>query len=156
MKHLVLHRSLAPDVPIGTLYALLRLRVEVFVVEQACPYQELDGRDLDVETRHFWLSSAERVEEVQACLRLVELPDGEFRIGRVCASRHTRGSGAARRLMEAALGEVGDGVCVLDAQRHLTGIYTAFGFKPDGAEFTEDGIVHIPMRRTNRRSAPGS
>lgn len=147
----MLHRSLAPDLPIGTLYALLRLRVEVFVVEQACPYQELDGRDLDVETRHFWLSPEDRIGEVQACLRLIERPDGVFRIGRVCASRHARGKGAARRLMEAALGEVGDGTCVLAAQTHLTGIYTAFGFQPDGAEFIEDGIAHLPMRRVARR-----
>ncbi|MDQ3885935.1 MAG: GNAT family N-acetyltransferase, partial [Actinomycetota bacterium] len=46
MDHSVLHRSLAPDLSVATLYALLRLRVEVFVVEQACPYQELDGWDL--------------------------------------------------------------------------------------------------------------
>lgn len=146
----MLHRSLAPDLSVATLYALLRLRVEVFVVEQACPYQELDGRDLDVETRHFWLAPQDRIEEVQACLRLIELPGGEFRLGRVCVSRHARGEGAARRLMQAALGEVGDGVCVLDAQSHLTGIYTAFGFEPDGAEFTEDGILHVPMRRSAR------
>lgn len=150
MERLVLHRSLSPDVPVGTLYSLLRLRIEVFVVEQECPYQELDGRDLDVETRHFWLSPQERTEEVQAYLRLVEQPGGRFRIGRVCVAQHARRKGAARRLMEAALGEVGDGACVLDAQSDLTGIYTAFGFEPDGEEFTEDGIAHTPMRRTIR------
>ncbi len=150
MERSVLHRSLAPDLPVETIYALLRLRVEVFVVEQACPYQELDGRDLDLETRHFWLAPKDRSEEVQACLRLIELPDGEFRVGRVCASRHARGKGAARRLMQAALAEVSDGACVLDAQSHLTGIYTAFGFEPVGAEFAEDGIMHTPMRRAAR------
>lgn len=150
MDRTVLHRSLAPDLPPSTVYALLRLRVEVFVVEQACPYQELDGRDLDVETRHFWLSPEGHVDEVQACLRLVEQPGGVFRIARVCTARHARGKGAARRLMEAALGEVGDGECVLDAQRHLTGVYTAFGFESSGDPFTEDGIEHIPMRRVHR------
>jgi ElaA protein len=151
VNRLVLHRSLAPDLPVSMLYALLRLRVEVFVVEQACPYQELDGLDLDVDTRHFWLSPDERVDDVRACLRLIEQqPGGGFRIGRVCVSRHARGRGAARRLIQAALGEVGDGTCRLDAQRHLTGVYAAFGFEPSGDCFTEDGIEHVPMLRVTR------
>ena len=50
-----LRRSWAKDLDAATLYELLKLRVEVFVVEQACPYPELDGRDLLAETRHFWL-----------------------------------------------------------------------------------------------------
>jgi len=152
MEHSVLHRSLTPDLPVSTLYALLRLRVEVFVVEQACPYQELDGRDLHDATRHFWLAS-ERGEDVIACLRLLEEREGRFRIGRVCASRAARGKGAARRLMEAALADVGDAPCVLDAQSHLTGLYEAFGFIPSGSEFTEYGIPHVPMRRDGRVGA---
>jgi len=150
VDHSVLHRSLAPDVPVATLYALLQLRVEVFVVEQACPYQELDGRDLAVTTRHFWLVPVHGPDEVVACLRLLEQPEGEFRIGRVCAGRQARGHGAARRLMEGALAEIRDAPCVLDAQSHLTGLYQAFGFEPSGAEFTEHGIPHVPMRRGGR------
>ncbi len=156
MEGYVLHRSLAPDVPLDTLYALLQLRVEVFVVEQECPYQDLDGRDLAVETRHFWLAGRENSDEVIGCLRMRELPSGAFRIGRVCVARHARRKGAARRLMQAALGEVGDRDCVLDAQSHLIEIYTTLGFEPSGDSFTEDGIEHTPMRRTNRRSAPDS
>ena len=52
-----LRRAWARDLDAPTLYALLRLRVEVFVVEQTCPYPELDGRDLEPQTRHFWLES---------------------------------------------------------------------------------------------------
>ena len=52
-----LHRMWAKDLDVATLYALLKLRVEVFVVEQAAPYPELDGRDLLAETRHFWLEA---------------------------------------------------------------------------------------------------
>ena len=52
-----LRRSWAKDLDARTLYELLKLRVEVFVVEQACPYPELDGRDLLAETRHFWLET---------------------------------------------------------------------------------------------------
>jgi ElaA protein len=128
-------------------YALLRLRVEVFVVEQACPYQELDGRDLDATTRHFWLAPDGAIQDARATLRMLEPVEGEFRLGRVCVARHARGRGAARRLLEAALAEVGDAPCVLDAQTQLVGLYSGFGFEPAGAEFTEDGIAHVPMRR---------
>jgi ElaA protein len=152
VDHSVLHRSLAPDVPVATLYALLQLRVEVFVVEQACPYQELDGWDLADTTRHFWLAPERGPEDVVACLRLLEQPEGEFRIGRVCAGRQARGHGAARRLMEGALAEIRDAPCVLDAQSHLIGLYEAFGFEPSGAEFIEYGIPHVPMHRAARVS----
>ena len=80
-----LRRSWAKDLDVPTLYELLKLRVEVFVVEQATPYPELDGRDLLAETRHFWLESPDG--EVISTLRLMEEhPGGEkaFRIGRVC------------------------------------------------------------------------
>ena len=53
------HRSWAKDLDAATLYELLKLRVEVFVVEQATPYPELDGRDLLAETRHFWLEDSD-------------------------------------------------------------------------------------------------
>ncbi|MFN2496184.1 MAG: GNAT family N-acetyltransferase [Pseudonocardiaceae bacterium] len=147
MEHTLLHRRLAADLEPAMLYALLRLRVEVLVIEQACPYQELDGRDLDATTRHLWLAPDGAIQDVQATLRMLEPVEGQFRIGRVCVARHARGRGAARRLLEAALGEVGDAPCMLDAQTHLVGLYSAFGFVLAGAEFTQDGITHVPMRR---------
>jgi ElaA protein len=128
----------------GTLYALLRLRVDVFVVEQTCPYPETDGRDTEPGTRHVWF--ADRGQPV-GYLRILAEPDGGARIGRVCVARLARGSGLARRLMNAALDRVGDRPCVLDAQSHLAGFYAGFGFRPAGPEFVEDGIPHIPMRR---------
>ena len=65
-----LRRSWAKDLDAATLYELLKLRVEVFVVEQATPYPELDGRDLFAETRHFWLEGPDG--EVICTLRLME------------------------------------------------------------------------------------
>jgi ElaA protein len=156
MDHTLLHRRLAADLAPAMVYALLRLRIEVLVVEQACPYQELDGRDLDDTTRHYWLAPDGAIEDPQATLRLLEFPDGSFRIGRVCVARHARGRGAARRLLEAALAEVGNTPCVLDAQSHLTELYAGFGFQPAGAEFVEDGIPHIPMRRHRSAIVPGA
>lgn len=148
MDHTLLHRRLSADLAPAMLYALLRLRVEVLVVEQACPYQELDGRDLDPTTRHFWLASYGAMEDVQATLRMLEPVEGQFRIGRVCVAQHARGRGGARRLLEAALAEVGDAPCALDAQARMAGLYSGFGFVPSGSEFVEDGIVHVPMSRS--------
>jgi ElaA protein len=135
---------------IGTLYALMRLRVDVFVVEQTCPYPELDGRDTEPGTRHVWHSVDGRPV---GYLRIMDEPDGGARIGRVCVDRSQRGTGLARRLMTAALDRIGERTCVLDAQSHLAGFYAGLGFQPDGPEFVEDGIPHVPMCRPGSRSA---
>lgn len=139
-----LRRAWAADLTPAELYAILRLRVDVFVVEQNCPYPELDGRDLETDTRHFWVAES---GTVTACLRLLEDPDGTFRIGRVCTAASARGRGLSRRLMAAALAEVGDHPCVLDAQVYASGLYASFGFVQDGEEYIEDGIPHVNMRR---------
>jgi len=110
------HRAWAADLDPPTLYALLRLRVDVFVVEQQTAYPELDGRDLEPTTRHFWIGSGTDPEVAVACLRLLAEPGGGYRIGRVCTARQVRGRGLSGRLMAAALADVGDAECVLDAQ----------------------------------------
>lgn len=144
------HRAWAADLEPGTLYELLRLRVEVFVVEQACPYLELDGRDLEDRARHYWLGGDGRPEPVLGALRLLKEPDGEYRIGRLCTARSVRGHGLGRRLMEAVLAEVGDRPCVLDGQEHLADFYRGYGFAPTGAAYDWDGVAHLPMRRPAR------
>jgi ElaA protein len=150
------HRAWAADLDARTLYEILRLRVDVFVVEQACAYGELDGRDMEARARHYWLGGDRRTPRpLLGCLRLLEEPGGEYRIGRLCTARSTRGRGLGRRLMEAALGEVGDGVCVLDAQEHLTAFYARYGFTAGGPAYDWDGVSHVPMRR-ERRSAPAA
>jgi ElaA protein len=127
-----------------TAYRLWKLRVDVFVVEQECPYPELDGRDLEPDTRHVWI--AEEGAPV-AYLRLIR-DEGEARIGRVCVARKSRGAGLAAELMRAALDEIGDNPSVLDAQAYLSGWYARFGYEVTGEEFLDDGIPHVPMRRT--------
>jgi ElaA protein len=127
-----------------TLYALLRLRTDVFVVEQKCAYAELDGRDNEPGTRHFWLAPDDDAADVHAYLRtLVELDD-TLRIGRVCTHAKHRGQGLSTRLMESVLA-THDGPVMLDAQSHLAEFYTRFGFAPSGPEYVEDGIAHVPM-----------
>ncbi|MFP5073014.1 GNAT family N-acetyltransferase [Pseudonocardia nantongensis] len=136
-------RSWAADLDTGTLYALLALRSAVFVVEQECAYQELDGRDLEPRTRHYWLSDGDA--QVLGTLRLLVEPGGGHRIGRVCTRADTRGRGLGHRLMEAVLAEVGTGGCVLDAQEQQVGFYARYGFTATGPSFLEDGIPHVPM-----------
>lgn len=148
-----LRRCWGRDLDAATLYDLLKLRVAVFVVEQACPYPELDGSDLSAQTRHFWLE--EKSGETIATLRLIDEapieggPGGrrQFRIGRVCTRAAARGHGYATRLLQAALADVGADPCALNAQTYLIDMYARHGFVVDGDEFFEDGIPHVPMRR---------
>lgn len=127
-----------------TAYLLWRLRSAVFVVEQDCPYLDLDGRDLEPATVHLWVEDADGAPV--GTLRLLD--DGDVaRIGRVVVDAAHRGRGVAAVLMRAALDRVGDRPCVLDAQAHLEDWYARFGFVADGPEFVEDAIPHVPMRR---------
>lgn len=128
-----------------TFHDLLRLRIDVFVVEQACPYPELDGRDVEPGTRHVWLT---RDGHVVAYLRILADPGDVARIGRVVVAPAARGAGLAGRLMTEALALAGDRPCVLEAQTHLVDFYAGHGFTVSGAPYVEDGIPHTPMRRT--------
>ncbi|HEX5143824.1 MAG TPA: GNAT family N-acetyltransferase [Mycobacterium sp.] len=152
-----LRRSRAQDLEAAALYELLKLRVEVFVVEQACPYPELDGRDLLPETRHYWLEEigGPGTPAVISTLRLMEEHTGgekSFRIGRVCTKREARGQGHTTRLLVAALAEVGDYACRIDAQTYLEEMYRRHGFVRAGEEFLDDGIPHVPMLRPGSRT----
>ena len=148
-----LHRSYTADLDVETLYNILRLRVDVFVVEQSCPYPELDGRDLEPATRQLWVSDDEG--RVVATLRLLEdsgAPgDGElYRIGRECTDRSRRGEGMTARLIETALAEVGEHPCRIEAQSYLIDMYAKFVFVVDSEEYLEDGIPHVSMIRHAR------
>src|SRR3954447_9381034 len=92
-----LHRAWAADLDPSTLYDILRLRVEVLVLEQACPYPELDGRDLERGARHFWLGGNGRPEPVLGCLRLLEEPGGGPAGGRGGGGGEEGGGGGAPR-----------------------------------------------------------
>lgn len=137
-------RSSHPDqLDVATVYRILRLRVDVFVVEQQCAYPELDGRDLEPGTRWVW---AEVGDEVVATLRLLIDPNGRSRIGRVATARAARSAGVASMLLEHTLGLAGPGTeIVLGAQAYLEGWYERFGFTRSGAAYIEDGIPHVPM-----------
>jgi ElaA protein len=132
------------DLDPRTLHDLVSLRIDVFVVEQACAYPELDGRDVEPGTEHVWTADE---KGPTAYLRVLTDPDGEARVGRVCTRADARGAGLAARLLADVLARTGDRAVVLDAQEHLAGWYARFGFAPTGPRFVEDGIPHVPMRR---------
>ncbi|RZU49577.1 ElaA protein [Krasilnikovia cinnamomea] len=131
------------DLDVTTLYAILRLRTDVFVVEQKCAYGDLDGRDTEPATRHVWFADG---DDIRAYLRILD-DDGVARIGRVVVAPAARGTGVAGELMTQALTIIGDRPSVLEAQAHLVGFYAKFGYQQTGPEYLEDGIPHIPMRR---------
>ena len=139
----VLRRAFPADLSAAELYGLCRLRVDVFVVEQECPYPELDGRDLEPATEHLWFEAG---GVPVATLRVLD-DGGERAIGRVATASGSRGAGLAARLMEAALASYGDGPLHLGAQAYLQGWYERFGFRQSGDGYVEDGIPHVPMRR---------
>lgn len=132
------------ELDVATLYELLRLRVDVFVVEQSCAYPELDGRDTEPGTRHIWTADE---AGPTAYLRLLDDGDGARRIGRVCTRADARGAGLAAQLMRSGVDAAAGAPVMLAAQSHLAGWYARFGFVADGADFVEDGIPHRTMRR---------
>ncbi|RBY88069.1 GNAT family N-acetyltransferase [Blastococcus sp. TBT05-19] len=140
----LLRRASFADLTPFEVYRLCRLRVDVFVVEQECPYPELDGRDLEPATEHLWFADDDG--EVLATIRVLD--DGGSRaIGRVATAVGARGRGLAARLIEAALASYGDGPLTMGAQAHLESWYARFGFRVSGPGYLEDGIPHVPMRR---------
>ena len=144
-----LHREWAPDLTAARLYALLRLRADVFVVEQNLPFRDLDGRDIEPTTRHVWVESSVSGDHL-ACLRLLEEPDGSFRIGRVCTAPSVRGRGLARRVLEAAFADVGGSTCVVDSPVATEGLFMIFGFQRVGEPFGSGGIPHVTLLRPGR------
>ncbi len=136
------------DLDAPTAYAVWRLRQDVFVVEQECPYPDLDGRDDEPGTRHVLLRDDGQPDRAGVLGYARVLDEGDvWRIGRVVLARAVRGQGLAEPLMRTALQVAQDRDVVLDAQSPLAGWYAGLGFVPDGEEFLEDGIPHTPMRR---------
>jgi ElaA protein len=142
---------------------IFRLRTEVFVVEQNCAYQDVDG--LDPAALHLLGRTPEGTLESYARLLPVGASYPEHAaIGRVITSARVRGTGEGRRLMEASIREAerafGGGVPIkLGAQDYALDFYRRLGFEPAGEGYLEDGIPHTPMelrgpRELRRRPAP--
>ncbi len=138
-----------------TLHDIVRLRIDVFVVEQTCPYPELDGRDVEPGTEHVWWADSDEAR-VDAYLRVLSEPGGGHRIGRVVTRREARRRGLSTLLVRDAVQRHGHEEIVLDAQSYLVDYYARFGFVPTGPEFIEDGVPHVPMRRAAGAPSEGA
>lgn len=133
------------------LYHLLQLRSEVFVVEQQCVFQDMDG--LDQQALHLLWYDTEN--ELVAYTRLLP-PASKYpepSIGRVITRRKIRGNGYGRALMEASIKEVENRwpghPIKLFGQIHLEDFYSGMGFKSIGEPEDEDGIMHVYMVRAS-------
>ena len=138
------------------LYEIFHLRLAVFVVEQNCPYQDADGKD--IESFHLIgrltppLSKGEGALVAYARI----LPPGvaykEVSIGRVITSFKARRTGAGKMLMAESLKfikkEFGEVPVRIGAQKYLQKFYESFGFVREGEEYLEDGIPHVIMLYT--------
>ncbi|WP_337183007.1 GNAT family N-acetyltransferase [Shinella sp.] len=137
------------------LYALLKLRVDVFVVEQACPYPELDGKDADALHLRLLVDG-----ETAAYARIWRPENSAPRIGRVLVSPDHRGRKLGEALMREAIHACEahfPGMPIeLSAQSHLLQFYRSLGFFPTSEEYVEDGIPHIDMRRPGAGDAQGA
>lgn len=130
------------------LYAILRLRSEVFVVEQTCVFQDMDNKDQPSYHLMGWQDG-----QLVACSRLV--PPGisyEYpSIGRVVSSPMVRGQHVGRALMERSIEEMirlyGEIPIRIGAQLYLKKFYESFGFIQSSDVYDEDGIDHIEMTR---------
>lgn len=128
----------------AALYDVLRLRAEVFVVEQDCPYLDPDGVDAGA------VHVLGREDGVLVAYARVADEDGLPRISRVVTSPRARGRGLGHAIVRACLEVVGDAPCFLNAQDHLRAFYVRHGFAPVGDVFLEDDIPHIRMHRNGR------
>ena len=131
------------------LYDVLRLRTEVFVVEQNCAFQDIDRQDLDA----YHLLGYNEGGELVAYARLFAAgkSHAEASIGRVIVAQPFRQYGLGRELMRQALAHsdalFGPQPNKIGAQQHLEQFYNSFGYAQCGPMYLEDGIPHIPMLR---------
>lgn len=144
--HWHMHRF--DDLSPRQLYQIMQLRQSVFIVEQNCPYHDLDGKDL--ESLHL---SAWRDNNLVAYIRILppEIHDsGCPSIGRVCNAASVRGTGIGRELMQRGLKLVQahwpGRDCQIGAQAYLQKFYESLGFVINGDGYLEDDIAHFPMR----------
>ena len=145
MSNTQLHIKSFQQLTVDELYELLRVRTEVFVVEQDCVYQDMDGDDK--QAIHVWLTEGDNVVALaRVCPAGVHLPT--ISIGRVITTE--RGKGYGKQIMLAAIDvaveRFGATSIDIEAQEYAKGFYQGVGFKQTSSTFMLDGIPHIKMR----------
>ena len=148
------------ELSLEQLYQIMKLRQDVFVVEQTCIYEDLDN--LDQSCRHLFATQAKDSgnEEIIAYTRLIpsglvhkgELLSDQAAIGRAIIHESARGQKLGFELMQRsidAIHELTPGIAIkIGAQQHLENFYGQLGFKTISEMYLEDGIPHIDMLRS--------
>jgi ElaA protein len=133
---------------LAELYGLLQLRSEVFVVEQACVFQDMDGAD--AHAMHLLGTSGGRLVAYARCFA-AGVKFKEASIGRIITRGELRGSGAGHRLVRQAIDCItqqwGQQPIRIGAQAQLEHFYRQHGFEKAGEPYIEDAIPHIEMLR---------
>ena len=126
-------------------FDILKLRIEIFVVEQSCYYQELDDEDKEA----FHVSIYNNGIIVAVGRIIPDLNNREVKIGRIAVKMNQRKKGFASSMMEDMLNFIskkyGDFSVLLSAQTYLIKFYQSYGFNEIGDTYLEDGIEHINM-----------
>lgn len=141
---MTLHKKTFRELTTDELYELLRVRNDVFVVEQNCVYQDLDYDDQ--KAIHLWLTVEDKVVALaRVCPADTHMK--EISIGRVISTE--RGKGYGKQIMlhaiEAAIEHFDAKLIDIEAQEYAKGFYEGFGFKQSSEKFMLDGIPHIKM-----------
>lgn len=127
-------------------YEILRVRSEVFVVEQDCVYNDEDGKDL--ESVHITIKENDKI---QAYLRVIKpgISYDDASIGRVLVTCQARGRGLARKIVQAGMDYIinnwGEKKISIGAQDYLKNFYESLGFEAVSKVYSEDGIPHVDM-----------
>lgn len=134
------------------LYQVLARRQDVFVLEQQCLYQDIDGLDLDAHHLLGW-RTIDGERQLAAYLRCLApgVKYAEMSLGRVLTSRQARGCGIGRALLAQGIARAqqqypGQRIRI-GAQQYLERFYAGFGFKTSSQPYDEDGIMHVEMLR---------
>ena len=149
---LQLHKKSFQELTTDELYELLRVRSEVFVVEQNCVYQDMDGDDQ--KSIHLWLTVNGRVVALaRVCPAGTHMK--EVSIGRVITTERGKGYGKQMMLhaIDVAIEHFGATLIDIEAQEYARGFYESVGFRQSSESFMLDGIPHIKMtwmKTTNR------
>jgi len=144
-----LHEKAFQELTTEELYELLRVRSEVFVVEQNCVYQDMDGDDQ--KSIHLWLTVQGKVVALaRVCPAGTHMK--EISIGRVVTTERDKGYGKQIMLyaIDAAIEHFGATVIDIEAQEYAKGFYESVGFRQSSETFMLDGIPHIKMTWTKR------
>lgn len=138
------------DMTVADLYQVLYHRQQVFVLEQACLYPDLDNVDQDAHHLTAWIVQDGK-RELAACLRVIApgVNYTEMSLGRILSTQAARGTGIGRQLVakgiEHAQALYPGHACRIGAQLYLEQFYASFGFKTVSEPYDEDGIMHIEM-----------